>query len=73
MTEMPAIPSVEDVTSVLAELNGRADATAILEKLVGRGFSRRRSQVAIQAAFEARRVSLNQDWTFSATPTRVAA
>lgn len=70
---MPAIPSDEDVVAALNALNGRADATALVERLTTMGHSQGKAQLAVQQAFDHKRILLNEDWTFGIARTRAAA
>jgi len=70
---MPAIPSDDDVVAALNALNGRADATALVGQLTAMGHSQGKSQLAIQQAFDHKRILLNEDWTFGVAQTRAAA
>jgi hypothetical protein len=61
------IPSDEEVVKALQKLGGNVDAETLLSALAnGDKQSRYNAQLAIQRAFDRRRIDLTRDWHFVA-------
>lgn len=55
-------PTVDDVTTALADLGGVATAKALCDSLVARGFDLSRAQLGIQRSTDGERVVIDSDW-----------
>ena len=65
MTHNHEIPSDDQVVAALEAIGGRADASALLERLVDDGHPPRQTQLAIQRAADRGRLRLERDWNYT--------
>ena len=74
MSRVREIPSDDEIMAAVAQLGPGADASAVLQALVGLGHPPRKAQLAIQRATDRGRIVVGRDWILSVgQPLEVAA
>lgn len=73
MNHTNEVPSDNEVVAALEAMGGRADASALLERLTGEGHSPRLTQLAIQRAADRGRLKLERDWSYTVARELAAA
>lgn len=72
MPDQIEVPSDEQVIAALHELHGAANARALCARLMEKGHGRLASQLAIQRTAERGKITMRDDWTFSAVELEAA-